>query len=191
MEKVSFCSVRTYNVLVCAHCLMSWHYTPLEWVCLCLPYSLPSDICTCWWDLPWSFCRLKIPSFLSLSSYGKCSSTWPFAELSPVVPSLVLLWPRTPHSTPVVALVVRRGKGLSTLACSQDSSLWSPEYWWPSLLQGHSAGSLSTCCHSPPPKSILQICSQHVLIYWVFPAQMQDFTLAFAGLHEIPYGTSL
>jgi len=74
-EKCFLSSSRISRVSVCAHCLWSHHWAPVQRVWLCPLCTLPLYICMDF-KIPLSllFSRLNSPSSLSFSSYERCSS---------------------------------------------------------------------------------------------------------------------
>lgn len=97
------------------------------------------------WSLSLLFSGLNSPSSLSLSLYDKCfNASVVFVTLCRTHFGLSH-WPW--HSRCVPA-VLSGGAG-SPQPCG-NALKWSPGCCWPSLLQGHAAGSCSACPPAPP-----------------------------------------
>lgn len=127
--------------------------------------------------------------FQSLFLYSMYSQSWP--SLCPPVNSL--------QSVSVLFAVTRNRHNIKCSTASAKELYWTwqlheyqsrPECSWPSLLQGHTAGSCLTCCSQEHQDLSLQNCFSDsqlwpVLFHWVIPSRSKT-EFSPVGLHKVP-----
>lgn len=182
-KNISCYLIRISHVLTCVHCFLSfcctwlgrvwfyllynlWSGSCSEQECVSFPFSIPS------WTVPASrafSCTscTPTPDHLGGLHWTHSSLSIPFCTERPKI-----------DTTPNAVLQVPKN---STGPASYTST--KPACSWPSLLQGHTAGSCLTCCSQGHQDLSLQNCFSDsqpwpVLFHWVIPSKKQDWVFS-------------